>query len=126
MKSNLFTSTYIVLLIDENDNFVKFSDFKSLKDLKRFLKKNHLTYDAGEGCFISTNDDRSSYIYICEKAYYEKRDILQIGIIRGCRPIFMITHLMDSLGVRIAKVRGMYVATTRIQRMKIWQKFSTT
>lgn len=72
MKRNLFTSTYIVLLIDENDNFVKFSDFKSLKDFKRFLKKNHLTYDAGEGCFISTNDDRSSYIYICEKAYYEE------------------------------------------------------
>ena len=73
MKRNLFTSTHIVLLVDENDNFVKFSDFKSVKDFKRFLKKNHLTYDAGEGNFISTNDDdRCSYIYICEKAYYEE------------------------------------------------------
>jgi hypothetical protein len=72
MKKNLFTSTHIVLLVDENDNFVKFSDFKSVKDFKRFLNKNNLSYDAGEGRFINTNDDgHSSYIYICEKAYYE-------------------------------------------------------
>lgn len=73
MKRNLFTSTHIVLLVDENDNFVKFSDFKSVDDFKKFLQENHLTYDAGEGKFISTNDDgHSSYIYICEKAYYEE------------------------------------------------------
>jgi hypothetical protein len=73
MGKNLFTSTHIVLLADENNNLVKFSDFKSVKDFKKFLKKNHLTYDAGEGCFISTNDDgHTSYIYICEKAYYEE------------------------------------------------------
>lgn len=37
MKKNLFTSTHIVLLVDENDNFVKFSDFKSVDDFKKFL-----------------------------------------------------------------------------------------
>ena len=73
MGKNLFTSTHIVLLLNEDNNFVKFSDFKSVKDFKKFLKKNHLTYDAGEGCFINTNDGiHTSYIYICEKAYYEE------------------------------------------------------
>jgi hypothetical protein len=42
-------------------------------DFKKFLQENHLAYDAGEGNFVSTNgDDRCSYIYICEKAYYEE------------------------------------------------------
>ena len=73
MKRNLFTSTHIVLLVDEDNNFVKFSDFKSVDEFKKFLKENHLAYDVYEGNFISTNDnDRSSYIYICEKAYYEE------------------------------------------------------
>ena len=73
MERNIFTATHIVLLVDENDNFVKFSDFKSVDDFKKFLHENHLAYDAGEGNFVSTNgDDRCSYIYICEKAYYEE------------------------------------------------------
>ena len=68
-----FTTTHIVLLVNEDNNFVKFSDFKSVDDFKKFLQENHLAYDAGEGNFISTNDDdRTSYIYICEKAYYEE------------------------------------------------------
>ena len=68
-----FTTTHIVLLVNEDNNFVKFSDFKSVDDFKKFLQENHLAYDAGEGNFISTNDDGlTSYIYICEKAYYEE------------------------------------------------------
>lgn len=73
MGKNLFTATHIVLLLDENNKFVKFSDFKSVDDFKKFLQENHLTYDPGEGCFISTKDDGCpSYIYICEKAYYDE------------------------------------------------------
>lgn len=73
MGKNLFTATHIVLLLNEDNNFVKFSDFKSIDDFKKFLQENHLTYDVGEGIFINTNDDKpSSYIYICEKAYYEE------------------------------------------------------
>lgn len=67
-------TTYIALLVKEySNNVVKFSDFKSVEDFKKFLQDNHLTYDAGEGNFISTNDDGStSHICICEKAYYEE------------------------------------------------------
>ena len=73
MGKNLFAATHIVLLADKNNNLVKFSDFKTVDDFKKFLNENHLTYDAGEGCFFSTNDDgNTSYIYICEKAYYEE------------------------------------------------------
>ena len=68
-----FTTTYIAFLINEDNNLVRFSNFKSVDDFKKFLQENHLTYDAGEGNFISTNDDgRTSYVYICEKAYYEE------------------------------------------------------
>lgn len=67
-----FTTTYIALLVNKNNKFVKFSDFKSVDDFKKFLKDNHMTYDAGEGNFINTIDGRLSYIYICEKAYYEE------------------------------------------------------
>jgi hypothetical protein len=73
MERNIFTATHIVLLADKNNDLVKFSDFKSVDDFKKFLQENHLAYDAGEGNFVSTNgDDRCSYIYICEKAYYEE------------------------------------------------------
>ena len=54
-------TTYIALLVKEySNNVVKFSDFKSVEDFKKFLQDNHLTYDAGEGNFISTNDDGST------------------------------------------------------------------
>lgn len=71
MGKDRFTATHIVLLLDENDKFVKFSDFKSVDDFKKFIKENHLTYDRGEGCFINDDGDHS-YIYICEKAYFEE------------------------------------------------------
>ena len=68
-----FITTYIAFLINEDNNLVRFSNFKSVDDFKKFLQENHLTYDAGEGNFISTNDDGcTSYVYICEKAYYEE------------------------------------------------------
>ena len=48
-------TTYIALLVKEySNNVVKFSDFKSVEDFKKFLQDNHLAYDAGEGNFIST------------------------------------------------------------------------
>lgn len=67
-------TTYIALLVKEySNNVVKFSDFKSVEDFKKFLQDNHLTYDAGEGNFISTNDDGyTAHICICEKEYYEE------------------------------------------------------
>ena len=67
-------TTYIALLVKEySNNVVKFSDFKSVEDFKKFLQDNHLTYDAGEGNFISTNNDSyTSHICICEKEYYEE------------------------------------------------------
>ena len=68
-----FTTTYIAFLINNDNNFVRFSNFKSVDDFKKFLQENRLTYDAGEGNFISTNNDgRSAYVYICEKVYYEE------------------------------------------------------
>lgn len=70
---NIFTSTHIVLLTNEENDFVNFSDFKSVDDFKKFLQENHLSYDADEGIFINTNgNDRFSYIHICEKAYYDE------------------------------------------------------
>ena len=68
-----FTTTYIAFLVNRDNNFVRFSNFKTVDDFKKFLQDNHLTYDAGEGNFISTDDDGyTSHICICEKGYYEE------------------------------------------------------
>ena len=57
-------TTYIALLVNEdNSSVVKFSDFKSVEDFKKFLQDNHLTYDAGEGNFISTDDENLEKIF---------------------------------------------------------------
>ena len=73
MSNRTFKNTYIVLFGDfDNGKFVKFSNFKTLDDFKKYLDKKHLFYDAGEGVFINEIDeDYNPCFCICEKKYYE-------------------------------------------------------
>ena len=57
-------TTYIALLVNENNNsIVKFSDFKSVEDFKKFLQDHHLTYAAGD-CWNA--------LVKADKEYYEE------------------------------------------------------
>jgi hypothetical protein len=74
METNKNHTTHIVTFYnDNNDEFTKFSDFKTVEEFKNFLNENNLTYSDELGYFVD-DDENEYYINICEKSYFDEND----------------------------------------------------